>query len=50
MLRPKLCQRACKAAPKEKEILKNVPPHDKKANESNRNTTDNPRQTEKHWW
>jgi hypothetical protein len=29
-LKPKLCQRAYKANPKEKEILKNAPPHDKK--------------------
>ncbi|HRI00882.1 MAG TPA: hypothetical protein PK006_07520 [Saprospiraceae bacterium] len=28
--RPKLCQRACKANPKEKEISKNTPPHDRK--------------------
>jgi hypothetical protein len=27
---PKLCQRACKANAREKEILKNAPPHDKR--------------------
>jgi hypothetical protein len=28
-LKPKLCQRACKTNPREKEILKNALPHDK---------------------
>jgi hypothetical protein len=38
-LQPKLCQRACKADPKEKEILKNAQPHDKNTNESKQNRT-----------
>jgi hypothetical protein len=46
----KVFKRACKANPKEKEILKNAPPHDKKTNESKQNRTYKPRQTRKHWW
>jgi hypothetical protein len=30
MHRPRLCQRACKANQREKEILKNAQPHDRK--------------------
>ncbi len=40
----------CKADPKEKEIFKNAPPHDKKTNESKQNKTYKPRQTDKQWW
>jgi hypothetical protein len=39
-----------KPTKKEKEILKNAQPHDKKTNESKQNRTYKPRQTEKHWW